>query len=502
MTRRQLALRHALPDVGRALRPWAPPIHRREFWAVQVLVLLIAGGHAGLETFPVEVEPPALYLLPSSLYFVPTVYAALNFGVRGSLATALWSAVLTIPNTLLLHSGLERIGEAWQMAIVLAVAAFVGQRVDRETRARRDAEQRELERRTSDARYRRLFDNAAEGVLLLDANGTILEANAAAAEFLGSPLDQIGGARLESIVGARIAHQLIDQSSPEVIALPAPSGHRARWVEPIAYAGSASGDPPIETQLILHDVTSQHERQRDLEAYARQTLAAREEAQRRIGRELHDGPLQSLVLLWRKLDSLDNAPDPRQAAAARDARQLAESTADELRQISRALRPSVLDDLGVAAALKSEANALARRSRTTVRFVETGDAVPLDAEIELTVLRVVQEALHNVERHAAASRASVRLSWETDHVRVTVRDDGRGFAAVPSASDLLDAGKLGLVGIQERVRLVGGEVTLGGRAGEGTIVDAVIPVAARDPTATRFVGPERMSRALPPRSAG
>jgi PAS domain S-box-containing protein len=465
-------------SLGARVQPWLPPIRRREFWWVQALVLAIAGAHAVLEALRPAVEPPALYLVPTSLYFVPVVYAALNFGVRGSLATAAWSAALTLPNTVLLHTGLEQLGEAWQMSIVLAVAIFVGQRVDRESRARREAEERELERRRSEARYRGLFDNAAEAILLLDGTGDIVEANAAAASLLGRPPDALHGATLASIIGDRTAGQLLQATRGTVIAIQRPASGRTRWVEPVANEQGRDGS--IQVQLMLHDVTAQHERQRDLEAYARRTLAAREEEQRRIGRELHDGPVQSLVLLWRKLDTVDLDSGPAAATTLAEVRGLAESTADELRRISRALRPSVLDDLGLAAALKSEATALARRTGIGVRFAEAGDESRLPSEIELALLRVAQEALHNVERHADAARVSVRLAWERDRIHLVVRDDGRGFDALPSASDLLDAGKLGLVGMQERVRLVGGTAAVRTRPGEGTTVDVIVPRSGRD----------------------
>ncbi len=465
-------------NLAQPLRPWLPPIDRREFWAVQALVLLIAGGHALLETVRPAIEPPALYLLPTSLYFVPVVYAALNFGLRGSLATALWGAVLTLPNTILWHVGLDRAGEVWQMAIVLAVAIFVGQRVDRETNARREAEEREHERRSSEARYRGLFDNAAEAVLILDPDRTIAEANAAAAILLGLSIDALRGISLDRLVGQTVAEQLVRGTPQEVVALPANRERPLTWVEPIVCLPRAKSDGTAETQLMLHDVTSQQERQRDLEAYARKVLAAREEEQRRIGRELHDGPLQSLVLLWRKLDAIDEQDALVRPSVAAEARALAETTADELRRISRALRPSVLDDLGLAAAIKSEATALARRAGIDVRFVLAGQEARLPTEIELTLLRVAQEALHNVERHASASKVFVRLAFEHEQVRLVVRDDGHGLASQPSASDLLEAGKLGLVGIQERVRLIGGRVSVRTRAGEGTTIDVAAPVVA------------------------
>ena len=465
-------------SLAEPLRPWLPPIYRREFWAVQALVLVIAGGHAFLESLRPAIEPPALYLLPASLYFVPVVYAALNFGLRGSIATAVWSAVLTLPNTILLHSGLERLGEAWQIGIVVAVGIFVGQRVDKETKARQEAEERERERRSSEARYRGLFDNAAEAVLILEPDRTIAEANAAAATLLGRSMGELRGMSLDRIVGASVAEQLVRGTPQQVVAMPASSEGRPTWVEPIVCLPRTKGDGRVETQLMLHDVTSRQERQRDLEAYARKVLAAREEEQRRIGRELHDGPLQSLVLLWRKLDEIGDHESTSGPTVAEDARELAETTADELRRISRALRPSVLDDLGLAAAIKSETTALARRTGAAVRFVLAGEERRMATDVELTLLRVAQEALHNIERHASAKKVLVRLAFDHGQVRLIVRDDGQGLASMPSASDLLDAGKLGVVGMHERARLVGGRVEVRTRAGEGTTIDVGVPYEA------------------------
>ena len=88
--------------LGRLLRERRPPIDRREFWAVQALVVLIAGGHILIEATAGEMHA-ALAFIPTSLFLVPVVYAALNFGLHGSLPTALWSALLTVPNVLVFH---------------------------------------------------------------------------------------------------------------------------------------------------------------------------------------------------------------------------------------------------------------------------------------------------------------------------------------------------------------------------------------------------------------
>ena len=483
---RRSALVKAVADRLGPLRSWLPPLSRREFWAVQGLVLLIAAGHTVLDATRPTIEPRDLYLIPTSFYFIPVVYAALNFGLRGSLATALWSLVLTLPDMAVWDSGLERFAEGWQMAIVLGVAVFVGQRVDREVGARRQAEDREHERRRSEARYRGLFDHAAEPVLVLDRDSTITEANAAAATLLGRPIEALRGAKLPSILGSELANELLRENGQRVVPLPGQAGAPPTWVQPIVCLTDGAFEGTAEIELMLPDVTLQYERQRDLEAYARGILAAREEEQRRIGRELHDGPLQSLVLVCRKLDTIDEVQGLRPAG---EARQLAEATADELRRISRALRPSVLDDLGLLAALKSEATALARRTDIGVRFVHAGGEARLPAPIELTLLRVAQEALHNVESHAAATKVVVRLTSGRGRVRLQVRDDGCGFLP-QSSSELLQAGKLGMVGMQERARLVGGQMTTRTCEGVGTTVELSVPFALPDGAAGSRTLPE------------
>ncbi len=463
----------------RALRPvrvGLPPIRRRDFWAVQGLVLVIAATHTALETIADVQFPPSLYLVPTSLFFVPVVFAALRFGMRGSVPTALWSLALSAPTIVFLHSGPERLGIIWQEAILLAIAVFVGLRVDYERLARAEAEARERDRRASDARYRTLFDSAAEAVLVIGDDGRIEEANEAATRLLDRSLDALRGADVAGVAGVEVARVLAGgPAAPRPLALPGRDGEAQIWVEPLASGPLVDPDGRRHVQAMLHDVTLQYERQQGLEGYARRTVSGREEERRRIGRELHDGPLQSLMQLARSLDSLEGAngtaaTDPPVAAA----RAVVEQTADELRRISRALRPSILDDLGLVPALRSEAAALARRSGLEVHFGASGTQRPLSSELELMLLRVTQEALNNVERHAAARRVAVRLGYGRDCICLVIRDNGRGPGALPSASGLLSAGKLGVVGMEERARLVGGEFAIraGRRVGTTIVVTA------------------------------
>jgi two-component system, NarL family, sensor histidine kinase UhpB len=222
-------------------------------------------------------------------------------------------------------------------------------------------------------------------------------------------------------------------------------------------------------------VTASQERELGLEAIARLTLTAREEEQRRIARELHDGPVQSLVQLWRELDALIPRVTEDQAEALTAARGLAQAAADDLRRASRDLRPSVLDDLGIAAALRSEAQALTQRSGIVTRLTVTGRQRRIAPEIELALLRITQQALRNVERHSGATAVTVRLAFRRGEVRLTITDDGRGLDHIPTASELLAQGHLGIMGMRERARLAGATLALRSASGRGLVIEVVTP---------------------------
>jgi len=448
-----------------------PPLRQRAFWAVQVLTFAIAFIH----TFLVRSGfPEALSLVPSSLFFIPVVYAALKFGVRGAIPTAIWSAILALPDLLLFHEGLDRVGVVWQGVILLAIGTFVGLAVDHERDARQEAEAREAARLASERRYRALYDHAADAVLVIDDRGRIDGANAAAGRLLDRDLEAIRGLPLADVVGADLAADLLAGSAdsrPRHLH----SGERASpvWVQAVGTSPLTGEGEGGGSQVMLRDVTLQYEREQGLEGYARHATAAREEERRRMAHELHDGPLQSLVLLSRKLDALDEGGEDD--GVLDDAHEIIDETAAELRRLSRALRPPILDDLGLVAALRSETSAFARRSGIDARFAVAGPVRPLSKEAELLLLRVAQESLHNAERHSGATSVDVSLAYESETAALVVADDGKGIGTVPRPTALLARGKLGLLGIQERVRLGHGTLDIGARPGGGTKVSVRVP---------------------------
>jgi PAS domain S-box-containing protein len=469
---RPVAIRGPRHLVGR----WAPPIRQREFWIVQVLVLLIAGAHVLVEASDLIALDHATFI-PVSLFLLPVIYAALAFGIRGSAPTAVWCALLTVPNTLIWHTAsTEMLGEIWQAGLVVAVGMFVGRRIDAERRARTDAERRDRERRASEDKYRTVFDSAGDAIILLDQGGAIQEVNAAAATLLGGPADRLRLQPFDSCAPPELRAVLADGSDGKVAGpITASDGHRL-WLAPVRTSLTDASGRPLSL-LLLRDVSLQVERQQLLEGYGEKTLAAREEERRRIARELHDGPLQSVVQLWRRLDGLDVA-DPDLPIALASARATAEEVGAELRRFSRDLRPSLLDDLGLDAALRAEAESFEGRTSIRGRYGSRGEIQALDAREQLAIFRVCQEALHNVERHARASSVSVRLSVSSTRAELVVEDDGIGMANAPDPAELVRQGKLGVVGMQERARLIEGTCTVGpGR--NGTVVRLSAPRQSR-----------------------
>lgn len=199
------------------------------------------------------------------------------------------------------------------------------------------------------------------------------------------------------------------------------------------------------------------------------------EAERqRISRDLHDEPLQKLVLLQRALRSA--APGPYRS---RDALlQLVDTAAGDLREICERLRPPVLDDLGLEAALRWLVDEAGRAAPFAIDLQTDGtpDTERPDADVETNIYRAAQEALNNALRHAHASRVRIRLTRAADAIRLSVRDDGRGFQASADFAVYAATGHLGLAGMRERFMRLGGRVHVESRPGGPTVLTVEAPL--------------------------
>ena len=214
--------------------------------------------------------------------------------------------------------------------------------------------------------------------------------------------------------------------------------------------------------------------QTELQALAGRLLTAQDDERRRISRELHDDVNQRLAILTLDVESLQaDAPrSPRVTAARLGAiRDRLVKLSDDVHGLAYGLHPSVLDHLGLTAALRSHVADLQRHESIRIDLV-VGDGVePLSPGVAACLYRVAQAALRNVVKHAHATRVAVDVAPADGGVRLSVCDDGVGFAAPARSSE-----GLGIVGMQERVRLVGGRFTLDSRVGEGSRITVWAPL--------------------------
>ena len=226
---------------------------------------------------------------------------------------------------------------------------------------------------------------------------------------------------------------------------------------------------------LFNEAKAMQERLRELSS---RILHAHEEERKRISRELHDEVGQALTAISVSLQVL------RQKAAkvgkgldatVSETQRLLEQTMYNVHRFSYELRPAMLDDLGLVIALRWYIRAFAKRTGIKLNFRADSAVEQLASEPKTVIYRIVQESLTNVYKYAAACRVEVIIRQTNDGIRVTVKDDGKGFQPDQLEMSLKDKSGLGLMGMQERLRLVNGQFAVKSAPGKGTTIQALIP---------------------------
>jgi len=218
-------------------------------------------------------------------------------------------------------------------------------------------------------------------------------------------------------------------------------------------------------------LASRREAQR-MTAYAANILLAQEEERRRIGQEIHDEPLQDLIQLYRRVEDAADGEAPAIIGDLRESDGVLAVTIKNLRDIARGLRPPGLDDLGLVPALRRLTQEFGERNALEVSFDVIGEVRRLDPGVELGAYRIAQQALHNVERHAAARAVKLTVNFGNKSLGIEIRDDGIGFDVNQTQSN---STSLGLLGMRERAQLLGGSLSVHSKPDLGTTVRAVLP---------------------------
>jgi len=331
----------------------------------------------------------------------------------------------------------------------------------------------------SEERYRDLFENASDAIWLHDFDGNTLAANAACEKITGYSSEELQGMMVDYLMEECSKSCVYDIE--ERLVQDQPVDHRCE-VE-LFKKGGEKAIVEIATSLVTHDgqavgfehvardVTDERRMQENLRYYLQQVTRAQEEERKRIARELHDETLQNLIVISRKLEKITSSEAlwEESLEVVRGLKKQIEFAVQEMRRFSHNLRPSVLDDLGLLPALELLADDMEKQGIAT-DFRVIGEARRLPPEVEVMLFRIAQEAVRNIWRHAQASAAQLDIEFSDSLLRVSIKDDGSGFQLPQSLGDQASLGKLGLVGMQERARLLGGTLMLDSKPGKGTTI--------------------------------
>lgn len=334
----------------------------------------------------------------------------------------------------------------------------------------------------ADQRYRALVEAMNRGAVTLSQT-TIAYCNSFFAQMVRTPLEQVIGSSILSLLPGAEFRQLLQQiqhgkrrrASAETLLLAA-DGTQV----PVLYAVSRFPAEGLESVcLVVTDITERKEVEKARLELSRRILNAQEAERKRVARDLHDSINQLLSSARYRLSQADyglNRADSRNrlalARSIHEAQELLEQAITEVRLISRNLRPSELDDLGLHAALRTLTHEFQRRTGIAARFRPLStDHLP--AEIEMAFYRIAQEALNNIEKHSRATRAELALAVSNGTATLSIRDNGRGMPMGPRKQSKTG---WGLRNMRERASLLGGALMLAPIRGNGTRLCVTIPV--------------------------
>ena len=330
----------------------------------------------------------------------------------------------------------------------------------------------------ADQVYRAIVEAMNEGAVSVNPDQTVLYCNKRFAEIVKMPLEGIAGLPFANFVPRADEPRLrefLKKSLKERGTLETVLRTSEHHEVPISLsANPVLIDTDVGVSIVVSDITHRKRLERAQRELAKKILTAQEKERYRVSRELHDGINQLLSSVRHRFFRIEKNLTARKTQSALSelatTRQLLERTIDEVRRISRNLRPSELDDLGLIPALQSMVDDFEKRNDIRVRVQNKLRNASLEKTTELAVYRIVQEAFGNIERHAGASRVDLSLHRGDGALRIRIRDNGRGFdmgSANPQG--------FGLANMRERTLQLGGGFECRSVAGKGTEISVAVP---------------------------
>ena len=429
----------------------------------------------------------ARHSLERFLYLALVLYSGWALGIVGGSALWLSSAVAMLLRAFLISPHFRDALLESSASLIISALGIMFLRMWRRSSKREEMLKKTMDDlRSSQQNYEELFANASDAIWIHSMEGNIVLANKACEILTGYPVPELIGKNVSQFLAPEaldlargvkdriLSGGIMDQRYEQ--RLIRKDGSEA--IMQLTTRLIVSGGNPQAFQNIARDITEERKLRDNLQFYLRECLRAQEEERNRLACELHDDTLQQILLLAHGVDNLASQASSYLPQELRNEfeklYELTQISYQGIKRYAQALRPRILDDLGLVPALKWLAQEITNLVGIKVQ-VETDAMPPLASEIQLVLFRIAQEALNNVYRHSEASEVSIVLEHQEDKIKMTIRDNGRGFELPQRLSDFASQGKLGLTGMAERARLIGGEVEVTSKVGKGTKIIVKAP---------------------------
>jgi two-component system sensor histidine kinase DegS len=481
----------------RTLKRASLTVSSPHFWILLAMFVTGIIFHYPQQVF--RIESPSLlsflglthFAVERTLFLIPVTYAGMFFGLRAGLTTLVISLVIILPRVFFIS---EYRAEAFLQSgavVILGVLVNLWFEVKRKENAlyrQLVARLEESERgmTVSEQKYRYLFENASDAIWVQDVNGYLVDGNLAFERLTGLKVSEVRGVHLsrfmseESLALAReVRNKLINGEEFEQ-----PYEQQLRIkpgvVKTVKMSTNAivSGGRITGFEHVARDVTQEKQRQESMQAYIKQITMAQEEERKRIARDLHDDVSPNILILIQKLDNLTSGQRLKLSALKQNIeglRNQAVEALEALRATAQGLRPRIIDDLGLVAALEWIAEELEKDQGIKTQVEVAGLDRALTPETQIVLFRIAQEALNNIRKHAQASRATITIEGKGNYVTMTVADNGRGFVVTERMGEGVSAGRLGIMGMYERASLLNGSLQIKSEPGQGTELAVTLP---------------------------
>jgi len=349
--------------------------------------------------------------------------------------------------------------------------------------------------------YRLLIESMNEGALMLTVDKMILYANESFARMVKCPLEQVTGNSFRRFLSPA------DQAT--LRPLMKRSANNGSKIQMLLHCGDGSqlpvqisvqeldqnGSDRMTIGMVVTDLTESRRNEERLRALTHRVVQAQESERGRVALELHDHITQLLCAILVRSQTLANQLPASEQLLKREAfklRELLGEAAVEVERISHNLRPSILEQLGLAAVLRDTGREFTQRTGVILTLASVSLAVRLPGDIELTLYRILQEALENVALHARARHVKVNLTMKDDIVQLVIHDDGISFNPGHLSARRKKSVHLGLLGLHERAAYLGGTLNVDSAPGRGTTITAKIPLIERASGGGRRSRPDRV----------